>query len=412
VNAFATSRLDNESDDISFNKNFVKTVEELEGLRTKIDVSKYLEWLGKRVGAAFTPLRKVPKEINPYSKNGIQILYKPEYLNPSGSGKDRPVSFMLFYYEKLGLLSGIKRITTAGFGNFIKSFPTILPFINPDIVPEAYISNILLGENEDFVHHLATSGVAIHGCVDGRCPTSDSERGKAIASAYVEEQVNPQTTRFFDQHGYLKPYDGLLNAAGYYFSLCPEILHQTEEIQNLYYVNGQGTRGSLVGAGVGIKKMRPESKIIGIRQEEGGHIFGLRSLRELGKSESLGWAEELCNMVYEISDKEAFVIMKNMWEIGIPATPSGGSYIAGALRWAKKLYEEHKEGAIITLVFDSLEYYESILRVWTPRILGTSFESYCELFETLKAQAFKEREKHVRRLKSGKNQLFNSMLAS
>jgi len=407
---FAARSLATELADGSVSKNLVKTIEELEGLRAKIDIPKYLEWLGKRVGVAFTPLREAPQEINPYLNHGIRILYKPEYLNPSGSGKDRPVSFMLYYCKELGLLDGIKKITTAGYGNFIRSFPTILPFFDLDIVPEAYMGKILLGENRDLIDYLRSSGVMIHGCEDEYCPTSDSERGKAISLAYVEEKVHPETTRFFDQHGYFKPFDGLLNAAGYYFSLSPEVLHQTEGMQSLYYVSGQGTRGSLVGTGVGIKKMRREAKIIGLRQEEGGHIFGLRSLKELGKSDSLGWAEELCDMVYKISDKEAFATMKNLWEVGIPATPSGGGYIAGALRWAKKLYEDHREGAIVTLVFDSVEYYGSILRMWTPKILGINFQSYYETFEALKTQAYKEREEHVRKLKSGENQLFNLMI--
>lgn len=51
---------------------------------------------------------------------------------------------------------------------------------------------------------------------------------------------------------------------------------------------------------------------------------------------------------------------------GVPATPSGGGYVAGAL----KLADELKGGEnIVTFVFDSLEFYQSILNVWIPKIL-------------------------------------------
>jgi cysteine synthase len=130
-------------------------------------------------------------------------------------------------------------------------------------------------------------------------------RGKAIANAYIEEQIE-ESVLMLDQHGVFKPFDGLLNAAGYYYSLAPEIVHQTTAMRNLYYVNGQGTRGSLVGTVAGLKKARPDTTIIGLRQQEEGHIFGLRSAKQLGKSDSLGTAEELCDLVYDITDREAY----------------------------------------------------------------------------------------------------------
>lgn len=382
-----------------------ETIKELEVLKKEIDVKSYLRWSGEELGVGFTSLLEIPEEVNPYARNGISIFYKPEFLNNGGSGKGRPVSFMLYYYMKKRALNDIKIITTAGFGNFIRAITELIPFINPTIIPKAHMGQILLEENPDLVNHLRNSGAVIDVCDDGYCPTGDMDRGKAISNAFIEDQTSPAVL-MLDQHAVHKPFDGLLNAAGYYYGLAPEILYQTRGMRNLYYVNGEGTRGSLVGTAAGLRKERPEVKIIGLRQQEGGHIFGLRSKKELGKSESLGRAEELCDAMYEISDREAYSTMINLWKVGIPATPSGGSYVAGALRLAEEL--KGREANIVTIVFDSLEFYKSILGTWIPRILGIGLNF--EIFSGLKAKVLRERAAHIGGLKQGENELYNAMI--
>jgi hypothetical protein len=229
-------------------------------------------------------------------------------------------------------------------------------------------------------------------------------RGKAISKAFIEDQTDP-TTLMLDQHGVFKPFDGLLNSAGYYHSLVPEIVYQTSGLRNLYYVNGQGTRGSLLGTSTGLKKAVPGIKIVGLRQQEGGHIFGLRSEKQLGKSISLDGAEKLCDNIYTVSDYEAYSTMIRLWKIGIPATPSGGSYIAGALRLAKTM---KKRVNIITMVFDSLDFYKTLLRTWIPKILDTELD--IELFNSLQVKASQQRATHIRTLKQGENKLFTTMI--
>lgn len=381
-------------------------IKKLETLQKEVDIPKYFHWLSE-LSIGFTPLLELPEKVNPYARKGIHIFYKPEFLNRGGSGKGRPAAFMLYYYLQTGVLKNVKTITTAGFGNFTRALVEVIPRINPAITTKAHIGQILLQENPDLVKQLKENGVAIEACDDGYCPTSDMHKGKAISNAFIEEQTNP-TVLMLDQHAVFKPFDGLLNAAGYFYSLVPEILHQTRDKGNLYYVNGEGTRGSLVGTAAGLRKARSNVTIVGLRQQEGGHTFGLRSKRQLGRSESLGSAEDLCDTVYEISDREAYSTMVNLWKIGVPATPSGGSYVAGALRLAEHL--KGREGNIVTLLFDSLEHYQSILSLWIPRILGYNLDA--QMFCDLKAKALKERIAHITGLRQGRNALSKSMMAN
>lgn len=360
--------------------------------------------MGKELGVGFTPLKEIPQEVNPYACNGVHIFYKPEFINNGGSGKGRPVSFMLRYYMMEGILNNVKTITTAGFGNFIRTLTDLLPLVNPNITPKAHMGKILLEENLDLLTYLRDKGALVDACDDGYCPTGDMYRGKAISNAFIEDQTE-LTTLMLDQHGVFKPLDGLLNAAGYYYSLVPEILCQTSGMKNLYYVNGQGTRGSLVGTAAGLKKSNRGIKIVGLRQLEDGHIFGLRSKQQLGNSKSLGKAEELCDIVYEISDEEAYSTMINLWKVGIPATPSGGSYVAGSLRLASNLKGEKIN--IVTMIFDSIEFYKSILSLWVPKILSSKLD--IATFNVLKTNVLQERTSHIQRLREGKNALYNSI---
>jgi len=407
VTVFAQTVLVERLDNVNFDSLY-SIRKSLEEFRAQLDIVQYRRWLSQELGIGCTPLQEVPEELNPYAKDSIQIFYKPEYLNRGGSGKARSVSFMLFYYKQLGLLNGIKKITTAGFGNFIRTLADILPYIAPEIVPHAYMGRELLRENKDLVEALINADVVLNGCEDNRCPTNDMERGKAITYAYVDEQVEPETVLFLDQHGVYKPEVGLLNAAGYYYSMASEIVNQLDTTTKFYYVNGEGTRGSLVGTAVRLKTMRPNTEVIGLRQQEDGNIFGLRSLSQLGRSNSLGQAENLTNAIYKISDHEAYCTMTKLWDVDIPATPSGGSYIAGALRKAAELKKENKEGIIVTLLFDSIDYYRNILGIWLPQVLGKALNF--ETFETLRTIAFNERTTHIKKLIAGENELFRDFL--
>jgi cysteine synthase len=380
-------------------------IKEIDELKKEIDITNYLRWSSQVLGIGLTPLLEIPQEINHYSRDGVHIFYKPEFLNSGGSGKGRPVSFMLYYYLQKGILDNIETITTAGFGNFMRSLTEIIHQLNLPITTKAHMGQILLEENPDLINYLRGKGAIIEVCDDGYCPTGDMDRGKAISNAFIEDQTIP-TMLMLDQHAVYKPIDGLLNAAGYFYSLVPEILFQTNRLENLYYVNGEGTRGSLVGTAIGLKKARPEVKVIGLRQQEDAHIFGLRSKKQLGNSKSLGRAEDLCDNVYEINDREAYSTMINLWKVGIPATPSGGSYVAGALKLAEEL--EGETANIVTMIFDSLEFYKNILELWIPRILGSKLD--VKIFNNLQTKALSERVAHTSVLKQGESDLNNSII--
>jgi hypothetical protein len=87
-----------------------------------------------------------------------------------------------------------------------------------------------------------------------------------------------------------------------------------------------------------------------------------------------------------------------------------GNYVAGALRKAEELKKKNMEGTIVTLIFDSIEYYKNILDIWMPNILGKKLDY--DTFETLRSYAFKERSEHVKELRLDQNRLLHRMVES
>ena len=113
----------------------------MERLKNEVGVKNYLRWSGRELGVGFTPLLELSLEVNPHINKDIHIFYKPEFLNYGRSGKGRPVSFMLYYYLKKGILNDLKMITTAGFGNFMRALTELIPLIRPAITPKAHMGS-------------------------------------------------------------------------------------------------------------------------------------------------------------------------------------------------------------------------------------------------------------------------------
>lgn len=378
-----------------------------------VEVSKYLEWAHQE--GIITEMGELPVEVNPYAKENIHILYKKEYTNPTGSGKDRPASFMLYFYNKLGLLNGKDRITIAGAGNFARSVGVYVKKIAPHIrTVESRMGYVAIERNPDLIAELEREGVKIIGCEDTQCPSILSEndklveRGKAITDSWMEEAINPTTTVFLDQHGYWKPFDAVLNPAAYYHTLGPEIEHQVKKLfgdVQFEYCQGMGTRGSLMGVAVRLLKNDSRTKILGhipktdeLNENKPTFQFGLRKRKELGKAYTLSLVDKLCERVYETSDREVAKIYVDLLENEIPGGPSFAGNVKACLMRAEELHKKCKEGIIVTLAFDGPNLYRRFLEQTLPQF-GYSFHRYSNEFENVSSIAEKERSYHLTNLR-------------
>jgi cysteine synthase len=374
-----------------------------------------------------TGIYELSEEINPYSKYGIRIYVKEEYTNPGQSGKDRPASFMLWAYKRLGFLNKTNKITTAGAGNFAKSVAIYSKKLAPWIKAYAYAGNLAVRRNPEIFDELKRLGVEVVEVEDGQCPhvpiiggNAGTYRGVAITRAFLQEGFLPEEvyefkkyevdigdifssrkTIFLDQHSYWKPFDGILSAGSYYHTLGGELVDfigslTKGENTSIYFVHGLGTRSSFLGTSVRLLRELRNVKVIAqipktlngsnsLRISHGSSTptfqFGLRRLSELGEGHILSHAHHLANELYEISDEDAAKMFVKLIEYGIPSCPSFAGNVVASLNLAKTFHEKGKEAIIITIAFDTPEHYRTFLEINLPELIGEPFSRYERAFE-------------------------------
>lgn len=314
---------------------------------------------------------------------------------------------MMHYYNVTSRrLEGKDTIAIATSGKFGLAAKLIIPeaekwFLSkgvevPDISLELYMSKKFEEENSHMTKRLEGNRTRIVSCSTGWCPSVEAERGQEVA--FVREVEN-----YFPNYRAYPQHEDPLNLLAYLVGFSPEIFYQTNG-KVTHYIVGNGTCGSLIGGGSGLKRLNPEISVVGLVPQEGHLQLGLRSRNELGASRFFPYAEKLSDEVKEISNEDSWSNMEKLWGVEIPSGMTGGTYIWGALEVARKLYENGKEGIIVTLIPDSCEDYENFYEKYFPRFLKKKFDK--DLFDNLSAIAKKEREKHINSLRNNSVPIF------
>jgi len=166
----------------------------------------------------------------------------------------------------------------------------------------------------------------------------------------------------------------------------------------------------MIGCGYYLREAIQEIKLIGLIPQEDHHQLGLRSRDELGATRFFEEAKKLCDEIIEVSDRDAYNAMIDLWSVNIPAGISSGTNFYGALKVAEKLHSENKWGLIVTLVPDSCENYGEFLRRHLQNITGVEFDGEIyKKFKKLKTKAQEERKEHISLLKTGRITLFERL---
>ncbi len=369
-------------------------VKEIQKLLVYIDANDLYSFF-RNLGVGFTPLKHLPKTVNPFD-NRVSIYIKLEYLNFGESIKSRPFAAIYYIKEKTGALNGKNRVVAATSGNFGLAGSYILP---KNLVFSALMSKKTVNENKTLIKKMVRNGTKIEKFSDSYCPALGAKRGQAIAFARKLEETSRDLINI-DQ------YSDTGNPLSHFLTTGPEIYFQTNG-RITHFVAGLGTCGTVLGAGLFLKKVCGEAvKIIGLVPQEGHHQLGLRSRDELGATRFFSEARNLCEEVIEVSDCDSFTTMMKLWEIGVPGGISSGTNCYGALKLAEKIYSEGDKGLIVTVAPDSLENYEEFLRIHIPHITGKKFNSGIhEKIMELKIEVEREREKHISKIRSNKIKL-------
>ena len=288
-----------------------------------------------------TPLIELKKLI---PSNGARIFMKLEYMNPTGSHKDRIAWYMIKDAEERGMLTKDRPVIEASSGNTAISVAwvsSLLGYKSIIVVPE--------GTSPSKIAVIKSLGAEI--VIAPNVPPDHPKYYKNLARELARERNGV----------FLNQYENKANIRAHYETTAREIWMQTNGDLDAF-VMCVGTSGTLMGVAKFLRERKKDVKIVAVTTKgspiaggtKGEHIEGMAWLEKPKLYNS-----ELVDEVIEVSAKEALDYMKELIrKEGILAGHSSGANIAAAVKVAEKLGRNKK---VVTIAADNALRYIHLL---------------------------------------------------
>jgi len=309
-----------------------KTVSDMADSELKRNQIEYLDSIIETVGnTPLVKLQKMPAE------HGVKatILVKPEFLNPTGSVKDRMAIYLLKQAVARGELKPggtIVEATSGNTGAAVAMFAAVHGYKAILTIPDKM--------SREKVDTLRAFGAEVHVCptaVPPESPESYYETGKRLA----RENSNSY---------WVGQYFNLDNIHAHYHTTGPEIWRQTEGKLDCF-VGGVGTGGTVSGIARYLKEQNPKVEIVAV-DPEGSVYYQYHKDKTMVEPHTYyveGIGEDmLCptidfsviDTMYQVGDKTSFLLTRDLArKEGILAGGSSGSVMYAALEHGKKMHE-------------------------------------------------------------------------
>jgi cysteine synthase A len=277
----------------------------------------------------------------PLIKISDKIWAKAEFMNPSGSLKDRMATNIINNAEKNNLLKKGDTIIEATSGN-------------------AGISLAWLASERGYKIKIVM-------------PSNMSEERKRILKYYGSELIETGPGDFdgaiklrnelSEKNGWFNPnqFSNPLNIDVHYNNTSVEIINQTKDHKLEAFISGTGTGGTIMGCQKRFKEVLPDVKIIAVEPSESpvmsGGQPGLHGIQGIGDGSKFLVDLSLIDRIYTVSTedsiKKALELTKNY---GLFVGISSGANIIAAERYI----DEYKpEGIVVTILCDRGDRYLS-----------------------------------------------------
>lgn len=271
-----------------------------------------------------------------------KLFAKAELLNPTGSIKDRPATYIINDAEMKGLLRPGDTIIEATSGNMGISFAWLA-------AERGYNCKIVMPSNmsEERKQILRLYGAELIEVGEG-----DFDGAIRLRDELSEKNRWFNCNQFHNQ----------LNILSHKETTTKEIIDFFDKNEDLYIsaiVSGTGTGGTLMASQENIKKRYPVCKIIAVEPEESavmsGGNPGLHGIQGIGDGSKflvdLNVVDEIITISTEDAKNRAIRISK---ENGIFVGISAGANILASERWIEK---NNPNGIVVTFLCDRGERY-------------------------------------------------------
>lgn len=280
-----------------------------------------------------------------YAQQPYTIYAKAEFLNPTGSIKDRIAKYIVEEAEASGELRPGMTIVEATSGNTGISFAQIAAV-------KGYKMIVFMPE------HMSLERIRLISCFGAEIiltPVKDSFLG-AVAKA--EELAKTRSDIFLPRQ-----FSNPNNVRCHQLTTGKEILDQIDRMAA--FVAGVGTGGTLIGVGEAVKPIFPDCLMVAVEPEESAVLSGSKTLKShIIQGIGDGFIPEIVDMkkidrIEKVSGVAAISMTKELaCKYGLMVGISSGANVLAALRIAQMLGPDKN---VVTVLPDRAERYFSIL---------------------------------------------------
>lgn len=274
---------------------------------------------------------------------GVTVLAKCEFMNPSGSVKDRLAETVLVDAEQRGLLKSdsiILECTSGNTGIALSMLGAAMGY-RVCILMSAGAS----GERRRLIRRLGADLILF------------DSAGRYQTGIEMSREMAAKDSRYFLP----RQFENELNVADHEHETGQEIIAQASGAIDAF-VTGFGTGGTLAGCGRAIKKRWPRARIIAMEPAEQALLAGECPCCHYIEGVADGFLPPLLREApldgsVKVTSAEAMTMTRRLHrEFGLLVGTSSGANVAAALQIAKQL----PDGArIVTLLCDRVERYFS-----------------------------------------------------
>jgi len=270
-------------------------------------------------------------------KLGVRVYGKSEWLNPTGSVKDRSALSIISTAESNGRLTSAKTILDATSGNAGIAYAMIGASKGYRVM-----LTIPKNANEERKRILRAYGVQL--------VYTDPLEGSDGAIRKAREIYSGNPPRYF----YADQYSNDANWRAHYDTTGPEIWSQTSGSVT-HFVAGVGTGGTLMGVGRRLRGYNRWIQIVAVQPDSPFH--GIEGLKHVPTSILPKiYDPTFPDRVVEVATEEAQQLVKQLAnEHGILVGLSSGAALAAA----RKIASEIEGGTVVAILPDSGERYLS-----------------------------------------------------
>ena len=279
---------------------------------------------------------------------GVQIYLKLEFANPGGSVKDRPALNMVSKALESGALSDDKILIDATSGNTGVAYSLIGAALGLRV--QLVMPSNVTRARKDITQAFGTQLIY-----------SNPMEGSDGAIVKVRELVSREPEKYFYCDQYSNPH----NPGAHYSGTGQEILDAFGD-RITHFVAGLGTSGTVMGTTRRLHEHTRKIQCVAVEPAESLH--GLEGLKHMASSiQPKIYDPTVPDEILPVTTDEGWDMTDRLGaEEGLHVGHSTGANVAGAVKVAKRLIAEKREGTIVAIACDRGDRYFAPMK-WEKR---------------------------------------------